>query len=69
MTEPLRYRLVLGKYRVTKVDRTTFLCTIVVDLLGAKLMADVPVNSDVKVGDILTLYTEILTNANPPLLS
>ena len=69
MTEPLRYRLILGKYRVLKVDRTTFICTITVDLIGARLQADVPINSDVKEGDILTLYTEILTNANPPLHS
>ena len=62
MTEPLRYRLILGKYRVVKVDRTTFICTITVDLLqGVKLSADVPISSDVKEGDILTLYTEILT--------
>jgi hypothetical protein len=56
----LRYKLVLGKYPVTRVDRTAFEVSFILNLQGAQIKIDVPPNTDVREGDILTLYTEVL---------
>ena len=63
---PLRLRLVLGKYRVIKVDRTALAVAFVLDLTNSiKITLEVPPYVDIVEGDLLTLYTETLTNANP----
>ena len=57
----LRYRIILGKFPVTKVDKGLTGCRMVVKLPGSvSLTADMPVNADVKIGDLLTFYTEVL---------
>jgi hypothetical protein len=56
----LRYRLLLGKYRVTKVTSSALGVSFILNLQGAQVMIDVPANTDVREGDLLTLYTEVL---------
>ena len=59
----LRYKLVLGKFRVEHViqtgDRVSF--DLIFPGLG-KMILTAPI-ADVREGDLLTLYTEILSNA------
>ena len=60
----VRLRLVLGKYRVLKVERHPYGFQIAIDLLqGIKMVVELPASADVREGDILSLYTEVLTNA------
>jgi hypothetical protein len=62
----VRLKLVLGKYRVLRVERTPTGFQMAVDLLqGIKLVCDLPAIADVREGDILSIYTEVLTNAPP----
>jgi hypothetical protein len=57
----MRYTLQLGKYRVT--ERTESQMKLY--LGGSTVMTiSLPPNVDVKAGDILTLYTQVLVNAN-----
>jgi hypothetical protein len=70
MTEILgrrvRYKLELAKLRVIKVEPIPGGFRFAIDMLnGVKLICDVPIHADVKEGDLLTLYTEILANAQP----
>lgn len=59
---PLRYILILGKHPVTEVSPG--FATIEI---GNKVYIrfDIPPNTDIKRGDLLTLYTEVLSNAKP----
>jgi len=62
MTEkPTRIVLVLGKFRVT--ERTEFTMKVA---LGGSTTMTIPVQPfmDVKAGDLLTLYTEVLYAKN-----
>lgn len=60
--DKVRYVLILGKYRV--VERTEKQMKLA--LGGSTTMTvTLPPHADVKAGDILTLYTEVLTDANP----
>lgn len=57
----MRYVLILGKFRVT--ERTESQMKLA--LGGSTTMTvALPPRADVKAGDILTLYTEVLTDAN-----
>ena len=59
--EPLRYRIILGKFQVKAVDKGLGGCRMTVALPNSvSLIADMPVNADVHVGDLITLYTEVL---------
>lgn len=65
-TSGLRYRLILGKFRVTAISTglTGFKATLA--LPGSVTMTiDIPLRADVKLGDLLTLYTEVLANDQP----
>lgn len=62
VTDKVRYVLVLGKYRVTARGDTFMKLA----LGGSTTMTvTLPPKADVREGDILTLYTEVLTDANP----
>lgn len=66
MPEPLRFRLVLGKFRVSRTTSNALNTTFTLDLGNSiKMTLDVPPYADVREGDLLTLYTEILSHANP----
>lgn len=67
-TDKVRLRLVLGKYQVKKVSNGVIVQgqLITLDLGNSVTMtADCPINSDTQVGDYLTLYTEVLSDAQP----
>ena len=66
---PLRLRLLLGKFRIKKIERglTGFRATI--DLgQGVSMIMDCPISADVRLNDILTFYTEVPYDAHtvPP---
>lgn len=62
----VRYKLVLGKFRVTKVGKAPVGYWFHLDLPGTPgLVIEVPLHADVRENDLLTLYTEVLTDAQP----
>ena len=62
----LRYVLVLGKVQVIKIDKGTTGQKITVDMSkGVTAMFDCPPRADVRLGDYLTIYTEVLVDAEP----
>ncbi len=62
----VRLKLLLGKFRVTKVDKTPLGYRFALHFPGlGHMLCDVPGAADVREDDLLTLYTEILTNAPP----
>ena len=63
----MRLRLILGKYRVTKVAKDALGILFVLDLTNSVRITfdSIPPYADVREGDLLTLYTEVLTNDNP----
>lgn len=65
--QDLRLRLILGKYPVTRVEKglTGLLMEIALPG-GMKILCDLPVTADVRLGDLLTLYTEVLADPNRP---
>ena len=57
-----RYRLILGKYPITKVEPVAGGIRIKVRVSeGVSFDTIVPTSADVRLGDLLTLYTEVLT--------
>lgn len=68
MPQP-RLKLLLGKYPVIRVERTATGFRAALNLGagrdGFKMIIDCPVNADIREGDLLTLYTEIYSNAKP----
>lgn len=66
MTEPFRYRLILGKYPVIKVEPSLTRIYLTLQVKNKLfLTTECPLTSDVRLGDLLTLYTEVLSNAVP----
>lgn len=62
---PLRHRLILGKFQVTAVEKGLTGLRFTINLGNAvTAKVDSPITSDVRVGDWLTLYTEVLADAN-----
>jgi len=61
-TQP-RYQLILGKFRVTRVIDKGSLLEFNIELPGLGQLICTGPKADVKEGDLLTLYTEILANA------
>ena len=61
----LRYQLILGKFPVIKIDKDPFDKLQFVLDVGKKvyMVCTPPPNADVKEGDLLTLYTEVLVHA------
>jgi hypothetical protein len=57
----LRLKLILGKYRVIRVERAGAFLRFALELQeGIKIVCEIPATADVKEGDLLTLYTEVL---------
>jgi len=62
----LRYQLILGKFPVTQVKRGLTNLELVLDLgKGLYLITHAPDTADVRQGDLLTLYTEVLAKDHP----
>jgi hypothetical protein len=60
-----RHRLILGKFQVIKVDKGLSGIRFELNMGNAVSMkVDCPVSSDVRVGDWLTLYTDVAANAD-----
>ena len=56
----------LGKYQIVNVIKGTWGVKFTIQLPNnVKLIADLPVPADIRVGDIQTLYTEVLADAIP----
>ncbi len=56
----LRLRLILGKFRVKSVDTGALGTKAVIDFTNSVTMSiDIPVAADVRLGDLLTIYTEV----------
>lgn len=65
--DSMRLRLVLGKFQVSKVDKGLAGLAMTIDLGGGvKIRCDIPVSADVRVGDLLTFYTEVLADLSNP---
>ena len=61
----LRYQIILGKFRVTRVIEKGRALEFNIELPGlGQLICSGP-KADVREGDLLTLYTEVLANAKP----
>lgn len=63
-----KFRLIcnLGKYQVVKVEKGLTGTHFVLQLPNnVKMQADLPLIADIQVGDILTLYTEVLADEFP----
>lgn len=70
MPEPfadrVRYQLLLGKFQVKRVYQDLGQLKMAIELPGLGLMlCPIPPSADVREGDLLTLFTEILANAQP----
>ena len=62
----LRFRLILGKFRVINVFPGTTGFKAIIDLGNSvRLTMDVPVSADLRTGDLLTFYTEVPAHAEP----
>lgn len=60
-----RYRLVGPKFQVVKVEKGKTGIRIHMKYEAIGMVWDCPVtNADVRIGDLLTLYTEVLVDAN-----
>lgn len=58
----IRYKLVLGKYPVKRVTKTAFGFDFAIQLPGGQLMVvTAPPTADIREGDLITLYTEVLS--------
>jgi hypothetical protein len=64
--DKVRLKLVFGKFPVVKAEHGQWGTKFVIMLPhGITLHADANVPTDVQVGDLLTLYTEVLADAKP----
>ena len=60
---PLRYKIVLGKFRVDRVIEKGALLEFSIHFPGLGHVICTGPKADIKEGDLLTLYTEVLANA------
>ncbi len=61
----LRYKIVLGKFQVTRVIEKRGLLEFSIELPSLGQLICTGPKADVREGDLLTLYTEILSHAKP----
>ncbi len=61
--ERIRYKLVLGKFAVGKVNEKGSSLEFSIELPGLGRLICTGPKADVREGDLLTLYTEIYANA------
>lgn len=62
---PLRYKLVLGKFRISRVIERGELLEFHIHLPGLGYLMCTGPKADIKEGDLQTIYTEVLANAKP----
>ena len=62
----IRFMITLGKMRVIGVDKGALGQRVKVELFGQPVSAtfEAPSDADIRIGDLLTAYTEVLTDAN-----
>lgn len=60
-----RYKLILGKFAIGRVIEKGPFLEFSIELPGLGCLVCTGPKADVKEGDLLTLYTEILANAQP----
>lgn len=64
--EPLRLVLILGKFQIKSISKGLTGTKFALDMGNSvTITVDAPVQADVRLGDLLTLYTEVLSNAHP----
>jgi len=64
--DKVRLRLIFGKFPVIKAEHGQWGTKFSISLPhGITLQADANIPTDVQVGDLLTLYTEVLADALP----
>lgn len=66
--ERVRLKLLLGKFPVTKIDKDPLGPGFIFVLAlpnSINMTVTVPAQADVREGDLLSVYTEVLTHANP----
>lgn len=62
----VRYRLIFGKFQVKAVTRGFTGQRFTIDLgSSVTITVDAPLRADVKLGDLLTIYTEVLSHDQP----
>lgn len=61
----LRYKIILGKFQVRRVVEKQGLLEFSIELPGLGQLVCTGPKADVREGDLLTLYTEVLANAQP----
>ena len=65
-TDRVRYKLALAKLPIVKIDKSPSGFRFALDMLnGVKLVVEAPIHADIREGDLLTLYTEVLVHAQP----
>lgn len=60
LSQRLRYKLVIGKFRVVHVEEKGAMLEWAVEFPGLGVMKLLGPKADVREGDLLTFYTEIL---------
>lgn len=61
-----RLKLILGKHKVVRIVEREGILKVDVQLNGPVMFTFYVTNhADIREGDLLTLYTEVLTHANP----
>jgi hypothetical protein len=56
----LRLRLILGKFRVIKLDKGVAGFRAIIDFTNSvKITVDCPIEADIRLNDLLTFYTEV----------
>ena len=61
-----RYQLILGKFPVTQIKTALGQYEIVLDMgKDLYIITHAPLTSDIRQGDLLTLYTEVLARERP----
>ena len=66
---PIRYKLILGKFAVTRIIERGPSLEFHIHLPGLGYLMCTGPKADVREGDLLTLYTEILAKDKPNALS
>lgn len=60
----IRYKLVLGKYPIVRVDKTAFGFDFIIQFPNSiRMTVTAPPTADIREGDLITLYTEVPANA------
>jgi hypothetical protein len=61
----VRLKVIFGKFPVVAVDQGYLGVRFTLQMPGGKIISDLAVQADVRVGDLLTVYTEVLADDKP----